>query len=95
MNAQDAYAEKMEAKLKEINAELDKLAAQAEQAQIDAQAEFQRQLDEARTKRDETRKRLAALQEAGGGAFDEMKAGVERAWSELGASFRAAQSKFK
>ncbi len=63
MNERQAYTEKMKAKLDEWNADIDKLEAQAKNAEADAQIKFQQQLDRLKATRDDAAKRLRGATE--------------------------------
>lgn len=54
MSERDAYLKKLEAKLEEWDAEIDKLQAKAKGAEADTQRQYEDQLNELRTKRKET-----------------------------------------
>jgi uncharacterized coiled-coil DUF342 family protein len=66
-----------------------------EQVEAGARAEYHKQIEALRSKRDEARKRLDTLQQSSGGAWDDMKAGVEVAWEALGEALNSARSRFK
>ncbi|MCW8125260.1 hypothetical protein [Microbulbifer halophilus] len=90
-----AYQQKMAARLKEWNAEIDKLQAKAEEAGTDAEIKYRDQLSELRTKRDALREKLNHLQGQSGDAWDEVKAGVESAWGELKQSIERARDRMR
>ena len=88
-----AYKKKMDARLKEWNAEIDKLQARAEEAGADAEMKYHAQLRELRSKRDALQEKLGHLQDKSGDAWDEMKTGVENAWSDLKKSLDRARDR--
>lgn len=92
---QQAYKQKLNAKLKEFDAEIDKMAAQAESANADAKASFQNQLKTLRDQRDALNEKLADIGEANASAFQEMQKGVEKAWDDLASAVKTARDKFK
>ena len=94
MSTQEAYQQKFEAKLKEADAQIDKLAAQAEGAQADAKLQYQEQVKSLREKRDEIGRQISALNKSGAEAAKDLQSGVENAWNELATSLKSAQSKF-
>src|SRR5512134_3060805 len=71
----DDYVQKMHVLLDELNAEIDALTRRAENAGADVRDE----LAELRTRQDEARTRLASLRDAGEGAWQDLKAGVDLA----------------
>lgn len=95
MSAKDEYVRKMHLKLDQLNAEIDVLAAKADRAEADARAEYHKQIESLRGKRDHARKRMDELQQSGEGAWEDLKAGVDMAWDALGEAVSSAKSRFK
>ena len=91
----DAYVEKLKAQLDEWNADIDKLAAKAAQGEAKAKTEYQNQLDDLRTQRDDARDKLSAMQQAGEGAWEDLKEGLENSWAIMKMSFGKAKSEFE
>ena len=91
----DAYVQKLKAQLDEWNADIDKLAAKAAHAEAKAKIEYQDQLDALRAKRDDVRKKLSAIQQAGEGAWEDLKEGLENSWEVLKMSFNKAKTEFE
>ena len=91
----DAYVQKLKAQLDEWNADIDKLAAKAAQAEAGMKIEYQNQLNELRGKRDDVRGKLSAIQEAGEGAWEDLKEGLENSWEILKMSFNKAKTEFE
>lgn len=94
MSTQEAVQQKFEAKLKEADAQIDKLAAQAENAQADTRLQYEEQVKALRSKRDEIGQRISKLNQSGADAAREVQSGVENAWNEFATSLKSAQSKF-
>ena len=95
MPTKDEYVRKMHSKLDHWNAEIDKLAARANQSKAEIRAEYGKQIEELQPKRDEAKNKLERLQNAGEGAWEDMKAGVEMAWDAIGEAVDSAKSRFK
>ncbi len=95
MTTQEAYQQKFEAKLKEADAQIDKLAAQAESAQADAKLQYKEQVKALRAKRDEIGQSVMKMNQKSADATKEIMSGVENAWSEFATSLQSAQAKFK
>ncbi|MDN3521877.1 coiled coil domain-containing protein [Halomonas ramblicola] len=95
MSNREAYEQKLQAKLDEWQAEVDKLKARAQGAQADARIEYQEEIDRLESHRDEARQKLAELREASDDAWEDVKDGVERAWDSVSESFKSARSRFK
>ncbi len=91
----DVFVKKMQAKLDEWNAEIDKLEAQSRQKEVEFQEDLQKRIEELKTKRQSTRKKLEELQSAGGSAWQDLKAGVEEAASALGQALDSARTRFR
>jgi len=91
----DAYVEKLKVQLDAWNADIDKLEAKAAQAEAEAKIEYQNQLDELRAKRDDVRDKLSAMQQAGEGAWEDLKEGLENSWEILKMSFNKAKAGFE
>ncbi|MFZ7110071.1 MAG: coiled coil domain-containing protein [Desulfatiglandales bacterium] len=91
----DAYVKKLKAKMDEWNAEIDKIEAQADQAEAEAKIEYYRQVEDLRAKRRDVEDKMAELQKAGDGAWEDLKAGIESAWDSLGNALKSAASRFK
>lgn len=95
MSARDEYIRKMHAKLDVWNAEIDSLAAKADQAAADVRAGYHKQLEALRLQRDEAKKKMERLQSESESAWQDMKAGVELAWDAMGEAIDSAKSRFK
>ena len=91
----DVYVQKLKAQLDEWNANIDKLAAKADQAGATVKNEYQKQLDESRATRDDVRDKLLTLQQAGDGAWEDLKEGLENSWEILKMSFNKAKAEFE
>ena len=94
MSNRDAYVQKMKAKLDEWNAEIAALEAKARGAQADARVEHEKHIAELRAERDQARARLDKLRAAGDDAWDDLAAGMEKAWRSLSDSVKSARSRF-
>lgn len=94
MSMKKAYEKKLEAKLEEWNADINKLKAKADSAEADTQLEYYKQIDVLRTKQDEAKKKLNELKDASDDAWEDLKVGIESAWESLGSSIKSAMSRF-
>lgn len=95
MSNREAYEQKLQAKLDEWQAEIDKLRARARGAEADARIDREKEAERLEAKREEVRQKLEELREAGDDAWDDIKAGAERAWDSLSDSLEKARSRFK
>ena len=91
----DEYTRRMHAKLDHWNAEIDTLAAKANQVEAQTRAEYHKQLEILYKKKDAARNQLSELENAGENAWEDMKSGVEAAWESMGESIESAKSRFK
>jgi chromosome segregation ATPase len=91
----DAYVKKLKAKMEELNAEIDKMAAKAKDAEADAQIAYSNRLEDLRAKRKDVEEKLAQVQQAGGAAWQDLKQGLENSWDILKMSFSKAKSEFE
>lgn len=94
MTKQEAYQQKLEARLERIAAEIVALRAKADEAKADARLRLYEEIEALRAKQDELHGRLEALKAAGDGAWGDLRAGVERAWDDLEAAVRKAARRF-
>ena len=95
MSTRDDYVQKMQAKLDEWNADIDKLAAKADAAQADAKLKYQEQVEKLKTQRDAARHKLDELGKSSEGAWEDLRTGVELAWDSISMAIRDAIARFK
>lgn len=95
MGIKEAYQEKMNANLHELQAKIDLLKANAEQAEAAQKVKLYEKIESLRTKQQHLHEKLAELRSASEGAWEEVKAGVELSWQDLKDSFERAVDKFK
>ena len=94
MQDKKSYLEMLADQLREWDTEIDELKVQAHLAKADAKDEFAKQIEELRVKKEAAQGKLQQLQEAGDEAWDDIKAGVEKSWTEMKGAFRSAIAKF-
>lgn len=95
MSKREEYVAKMHAKLDHWNDEIEQMVAKADAAKAEADAEYRERIGELRAKRDQARAKLESLQNAGEGAWEDLKAGVEMAWDAIGEAVDSAKARFK
>ena len=88
-------ARQREEELKELNARLDILEAKVEKATAGKKSELRRQIEELKKKRDILREKLDRYKTAGEGAWQDIKAGVEKAARELRNALEVASKRFQ
>lgn len=95
MSMKDAYKQKLQARLDEWSAEIDKLQAKADYAEADAKLEYYKEIEELRTMQESAANKLADLEDASDDAWEHLKAGTESAWHSFGNAIKSAAAKFK
>jgi hypothetical protein len=94
-NRRKAYEEKIDAQLKEWNAQIDLLKAKADKARAEAKIEYYKTIDALQHKQEEARRKLKELKTAGDEAWEDVKKGAEKAWDEIRIAYKDAASRFK
>jgi len=95
MELKDAYQDKMNARLREWQAKIDALKARADQAEAEQKIQYYEEIESLRTKQQKVQHKLEELRSAGASAWEEAKAGVEAAWTDLEDAAQRAVDKFK
>ncbi len=91
----EAYTQKLKAKIDEWNAELDRLAAKADQADGEIKVRYYKQMEELRKKRNDVEQKVQELKDSTESVWDDMKQGVENSWATWKESFTRAKSEFE
>jgi chromosome segregation ATPase len=94
MTKKEAYEKKLEAQLKEWKTDIDKMKAKADKADAEAKLEYYKQIEDLRTKQEAVQKKLTELKTAGESAWEDLKSGIDLAWTSLGESIKSARSRF-
>ena len=92
MENKEVYREKMEAKLKEWDAELTELKAKLSQAKADAKIEYQKKIEDFKDKKEALEKKMDEFRSAGDDTWKEIKSRVEKAASDLLSALDRAKS---
>jgi uncharacterized coiled-coil DUF342 family protein len=95
MSSRAEYVRKMQAKLEEWNAEIDTLTATAGKVTADVKTEYNEQIETLKAKQAEARQKIEELQQAGEGAWGDLRSGIELALSAMGEAIDSARSRFK
>ncbi len=90
----EAYKSKLDGKISEWNADIDKLAANAQQKGADAQMKLRQQVEEIRQKQSEATARLTEFGNATGVAAQEIKKGLDKALTEFTTAVDNARKQF-
>ena len=92
-STREDYLNKVKAKLDEWNAEIGVLEARLDQVKADARIQYQKQLEDARKRRDELKQKLDQVSSSGEEAWGELKSGLDLAWDALSDAVKSAKSK--
>ena len=95
MEDRKAYIDKMAAKLKEWDAKIQKIETKVATTEADVKAGYRHQIEELHSKKEEAQEKLKKIQEAGEGAWEELKEGIEQSWKIMGDSVKSARDKLK
>lgn len=95
MSTRDEYVRKMQAKLEEWNADIDSLTNRASEVSVNVSHEFNEQIALLKAKQAVAHQKIEELQKDGGSAWEDLKAGIDLAWTAIGESIDSAKSRFK
>lgn len=95
MKTRDAYIEKLAAELNEWSAQIDLLAAKAENAKADAKLKYAQEFEELRVKQREASEKMKELEEASDEAWENVKGTADKVWEDLKTGITTASAKFK
>lgn len=93
--SRDAYIDKMHAKMKEWNADIDKLKGKVDASGTQVRENYTKRIEELKLKRDAFKARIQKLSKAGEDSWEELKSGTEKSWNEIRKSLDEAVSRFK
>ena len=91
----EEYIDKLAAKLREWNSEIEKLEAKMEGAKAEKRGQYRERIEKLRSRRDAGRDKLEELKRADSRAWEDLKHGVERAFDEIERALKSALSEFK
>lgn len=95
MDDKNAYRQKLEARLDQWRAEIDRLQAKAAEADADARIEYDRQIEDLRGRQADAQSRLEEFDSASDEAWTDLKGGIEQAWNDLGTAVKKASERFR
>jgi hypothetical protein len=95
MISRDEYVQKLKSQIDQWNAEAASWEAKAKQAQAGMQAEYAKQLEQYRARRDEALAELRRIQSASADAWREMMRGADAALKTMHEAFDRARSRFE
>jgi hypothetical protein len=89
------YTQKLESKLKEWTALIEKLRARAKVAEVDLKIKYSREVGNLEEKKEVLEKGLRELKKSSDEAWEAVKSGTEKAVSDFKQALEVALSKFK
>ena len=95
MSSREEYVQKLKAQLDQWNAEVAKWEEKTRSAQAEMKAEYEKQLEGFRSRRDEAMYQLHQVQVASSDAWMDMMKGADAAWKAMGEAFVRARSHFE
>jgi len=81
--------EKIETRLRQLGAKLDRLVAKADEAGTEAKVDYRRNIDRIKDKHAVVQSKLNAYKAANGQKWDNFRGSVEIAWRDLADAFKA------
>lgn len=95
METKEAYKQKLEANLKEWVAQINLLAAKAENVGADAKLKYAQELDKLRDKQHQASEKIKELEAATGETRVKVKDTADKLWDELKTGVANTVAKFK
>lgn len=95
METKDAYKQKLEAQLKEWEAQIKLLAAKMESAGADARLKYAQELEKLRNTQHAALEKMKELDTASLDAWDKLKESADKTWDEMKHNMANLFSKFK
>jgi LPS O-antigen subunit length determinant protein (WzzB/FepE family) len=90
----EEFQKKLEARLKDLDAEIAKLREKGRDLKDKAKANWDQKMAELETKRDAARAKLAEVGHSSAEAWKDVQKGAQSAWDELDKAFRDASREF-
>jgi hypothetical protein len=90
----DEYVQKLKTQLDQWNAEAAKWEVKAKQAQASMKGEYEKQLSQLHSRRDEALYQMKLLQGASLDAWQDVMKGADQAWKNMQETFNRAKSHF-
>ncbi len=94
MMHRDEYVQKLKAQLDQWNTEVRKWEEKAKTAQAGMAAEYQKQLESLRSRREEALYQMKLMQNASADAWSDLMRGTDEAWKNMREAFDKARSHF-
>ncbi len=95
MSDKRAYIEKREAELQELEAEISRFQAKAKKAKAEVRQTHQELVERLNREYEQSKSRLKKLREASGDAWDDMRSGFEKGFTEMRRAVSEATNEFR
>ena len=95
MKDKEGYQQELRARLNILKKDLEILKAKADRAEAGVKLEYLDKIADLEQKQKNANNKLAELKNASDEAWDDIKAGAETAWSNLGTAIKQASMRFK
>lgn len=95
MKNKTEYAEKLEAQLDYMEAEMDALEAKARMAKVDMTGELRKNVTSLRGRWKDAKERVSTMRNSAGEAWRDLKDGTDDALESLASALRQAQERFE
>jgi TolA-binding protein len=88
------YQKQIEGKIRDYDQKLEELKVKAKEVKGETKAEFNRQMDQLRKKKEEASQKLKEMKSATGQAWEDLKSGAEAALDDLEKTFNQMVKRF-
>jgi TolA-binding protein len=92
--AKDEFQKKLDAQLKELDAQIAKLREKGQDLKDEAKVKWDQKIKELEAKRDSARAKLAECRDSSGEAWKDVRKGAQSAYDDLDKAFRDASREF-
>ena len=92
--AKEEFQRKLDARLKNVDAEIAKLHEKGRDLKGDAKVKWDQKLADLETKRDAARTKLGEIGQSSAEAWKDVQKGAQSAWDEMDKAFRDASQEF-
>lgn len=94
MNTKEVYIEKLQARLNQMDSQIETLKADAANAKADMKIELENQIDELKEAQAEAQGKVDEIRDASDDAWTDLKIGAESAWDDFEYATKKAMQRF-
>lgn len=95
MTDKNAFEQKQEAKIEQMNAEIERLKAKAKEADAESRIKYQEKVDELEALRGVAKTKLDKLKQSSESAWTDISKGLDEATMSLATAIKNASQEFK